>query len=291
MSTVAELSNAIRGRLCRGDMRGDWPTPPLGRIESDSRKIGPGDVFWALHGPNFDGEAFVADAFRHGAVGAVVAGKVTVPHGCWVVHVDDTQRALSDWARWKRSQFNGSVIAVTGSAGKTTTREMIHTVLRSRLRGWASPKNFNNHLGVPLSMTAMEPDDDYAVLELGASQLGEIAELAKLSLPTIGVLTCVGDAHLGGFGTRCRVIEAKCELLEALPADGRAVIGDDPQLRKASRCCKAEVSWIGDTDACEVQARDVQSKNGRLMFHVGRCQFCVPVWGGGGGRSNVRFRA
>ena len=204
---------------------------------SDSRTIEPGDVFWALRGPNHDGEQFVAEAFRRGAAGAVVAEDVAVPDDRWVVRVDDTHQALLAWARWKRRQFTGTVIAVTGSAGKTTTRQMIHTVLQSRLRGTASPRNFNNHLGVPLSMTAIEPEHDYAVLELGASRPGEIAALAELSAPQVGVITRIGDAHLGGFGSRRQIAQAKAELLAALPADGQAVLGDDPWLRKLAHGC------------------------------------------------------
>jgi UDP-N-acetylmuramoyl-tripeptide--D-alanyl-D-alanine ligase len=280
MSSIAELNQAIGGRFCRGDMRGDVPAGSLGPIQSDSRKIEPGDVFWALRGSNYRGEAFCDEAFRRGAVGAVVADNVLVPHDRWVVRVDDAHRALTLWARWKRRQFGGKVVAVTGSAGKTTARQMIHTVLGDRYRGTASPKNFNNHLGVPLSMTAIEPEDDYAVLELGANRPGEIAELAELSSPTIGVITCAGDAHLDGFGDRDDVAEAKTELLDALPPDGRAVLGDDPCLRKAAaRRRPATIIYVGDAKRCNLRARDVQSRNGRLMFRIDDCQFCVPVWG------------
>ena len=254
------------------------PTP-LGPIESDSRKIEPGDVFWALRGPNHAGEKFTDEAFRRGASGAVVADDVAVPEYHWAIRVDDTHEALRAWARWKRRQFTGAAIAVTGSAGKTTTRQMIHTVLQSRFRGTASPRNFNNHFGVPLSMTAIEPDHDYAVLELGASRPGEIAALAELSAPTVGVITSVGDAHLGGFGSRQRIAESKAELLAALPADGRAVLGDDPWLRNVAQDCAADVTWVGAGEDCDLRATDVHSAHGRLTFRVEDVQFCVPVWG------------
>lgn len=279
MSTIAELNNAIRGRLCRGDMLGIVPDAPLGPVESDSRKIEPGDVFWALRGPNHKGETFVGEAFRRGASGAVVAKNVLVPNGHWVIRVDNTHRALLAWAMWKRRRFTGTVIAVTGSAGKTTTREMIHTVLQGQLRGTASPQNFNNHLGVPLSMTAIKPEHDYAVLELGASRSGEIAALASLAAPKVGVITCVGDAHLGGFGSRQQVVHAKAELLDALPSSGRAILGDDPRLRQVSCQCAAPVTWIGKNENCDLRAADVHAKGGRLMFRLADCQFQVPVWG------------
>ena len=171
------------------------------------------------------------------------------------------------------------MIAVTGSAGKTTTRQMIHTVLQSRLRGTASPRNFNNLYGVPLSMTAVEADHDYAVLELGASGPGEIAMLAELSAPRIGVITGIGDAHLGGFGSRQRIAKAKAELLDALPPGGRAVLGDDPWLRKVAHGCAAEITWVGEGPNCDLRPSDVRHQQGRLTFRLDDCQFCVPVWG------------
>jgi UDP-N-acetylmuramoyl-tripeptide--D-alanyl-D-alanine ligase len=268
----------IGGRLCQADTLGELSDAPLGPVVSDSRTIEPGDVFWALHGPNHRGEEFVDDAFQRGAAGAVVADDAVVPEGRWVVSVKDTHQALLAWARWKRRQFTGMLIAVTGSAGKTTTRQMIHCVLQSRLRGSASPRNFNNHFGVPLSMTAIEPDDDYAVLELGASRRGEIAALAELSAPQIGVITRIGEAHLGGFGGRRQVAEAKAELLDALPPDGLAVLGDDPLLRDLARGCDAAVAWVGNEN-CDLWATDIRSDHGRLTFQVEDCQFCLPVWG------------
>ncbi len=279
MSTLGELQHVIGGRLWLGSTPGDLSAAPLGPIESDSRKIEPGDVFWALHGPNYEGEDFLAEAFRRGAAGAVVARDVAVPDYHWIVRVDDTRRALWAWARAKRRRFMGDLIAVTGSAGKTTARQMIHTVLQTRLNGTASPRNFNNYYGVPLSMTAIEPDHDYAVLELGASQPGEIAMLAELSAPTIGVITRTGDAHLGGFGSREQVAEAKAELLSALPPGGLAVLGDDPWLRKVTQGCAVEITWVGDGPNCDLRPSDVQSERGRLTFRLDDCQFCVPVWG------------
>lgn len=279
MSTIGELHRVIGGRLCRGDTLGDVADMPLGPVQSDSRKIEPGDVFWALHGPNYEGESFVGEAFRRGAAGAVVAKQVAVPDYHWVVSVADTHQALLAWARAKRQQCGGTVIGVTGSVGKTTTRQMIHTVLQARLRGTASPGNFNNHYGVPLSMTAIEPNHDYAVLELGASHPGEIAALTELSGPTIGVITRIGDAHLGGFGSRPRIARAKAELLAALPGNGRAVLGDDPWLRDVAKGCKADITWIGTDANCDLRATGIRSEFGRLIFCVDDCQFCLPVWG------------
>ncbi len=345
-ATVGALAGVVGGRLSPNAN----PDAPLGRIAIDSRVVEPGDVFWALRGPNHRGEEFLDDAFRRGAAGAVVAaaaweakgedrrGKgteaiatckwhqpcpqplapsaaepqpnpadrsrrafkmrakratvltqdsspssnsqslISIPFP-WLLQIPDTHAALDAWARWRREQFRGTAVAVTGSSGKSTAREMIHAVLQSRLRGTASPNNFNNHIGVPMSMTSIAPDDDYAVLELGASGPGEIARLAELVRPTLGVITCVGDAHLGGFGSRKKIAEAKAELLTALPPDGTAILADDPLLRKIVKKTPSNILWIGDGANCDVRAKDVRNLNGRLAFCVEDCWFSIPVAG------------
>lgn len=309
-ATLADLCAATGARqaACGFATLANPANVPLGPIVSDSRVITPGDVFWALRGPNHRGEDFLDEAFSRGAAGAIVGdgappfassipchsdalvpnsphpnplptGEPTFAKGCWAVQVNDTHRALNDWARWRRKQFTGTMIGVTGSAGKSTTREMIHCVLRTSLRGTASPRNFNNHFGVPLSMTAIEPHNDYAVLEMGASAPGEIAALADLARPQVGVITCVGDAHLAGFGSREAIAAAKAELLQALPPNGRAVFGDDPWLRTVAAKSPAEITWVGLGEDCHLRATDICHVNGRLTFRVEKCQFSLPVCG------------
>ncbi len=279
MNTLAQLSAVIDGRLHSPDTSASGPEVALGRIVTDSREVEPGDVFWALRGRRHDGADFVGEAFQRGAVAAVSARAVEIRDGHWVIQVRDTRQALRRLARWKRSRFAGTVIGITGSSGKSTTRQMIHTVLRARLRGTASPRNYNNELGLPLSMIQMEPAHDYAVLELGASRPGEIASLAELCGPKVGVITCVGDAHLGGFGSRQAIAQTKGELLAALPPDGRAVLGDDPFLRRLTAECRAPIQWVGTGPECHLRAKGVETRPGELRFQVGDCRFCVPVWG------------
>jgi UDP-N-acetylmuramoyl-tripeptide--D-alanyl-D-alanine ligase len=280
MDTLDELHRSIGGQL---ELAVDSARNPgatcVGPVVTDSRNIEPGDVFWALSGPNHDGADFAAEAFERGAAGAVVGRIVTIPEDRWVLRVDDTQRALQRWAAVKRDQFAGSVIAVTGSVGKTTARQMIDAVLGSRLCGTASPRNYNNHVGLPLSMLAMDPSHDYAVLELGASSPGEISTLAELCRPILGVITQVADAHLAGFGSRWGVAQAKAELLAALPPDGHAVVADDTMLRGLAECSRAPVTWVGRGADCDVMATDVRSTSGRLDFRVQGQLFHVPVWG------------
>jgi len=280
MNTLAQLYEAIGGqiRLAAGAAR-DGADTALGPVAIDSRGVNPGDVFWALKGTRHDGTDFAPEAFARGAAGAVVCHPVEAPAGCWAIAVDDPREALWQWAAWKRRQFTGTLIAVTGSVGKTTTREMIHAVLGTKLAGTASPRNYNNHVGVPLSLLAVEPDHDYAVIELGASARGEIAALAELCAPKAGVITHVAEAHLAGFGSLSAIAESKAELLGALPAGGTAVLGEDVWLRPAADQCPAQVVWVGRGAECDLRATDVSSIGGRLSFRVGGCPFRVPVWG------------
>ena len=176
--SLNQLHEVIGGRL-RCDAVPPSGSATLRRVSTDSRQVRSGDVFWGLVGPNHNGANFAPEAFRRGAAGVVVQQRdVKPPSRCFCITVDDTTDALWKLARWNRNRFNGKLVAITGSVGKTTTREMIHTVLLSTLRGTASPQNFNNHFGVPLSLLGIRASDQYAVIELGASALGEIAALA-----------------------------------------------------------------------------------------------------------------
>ncbi len=199
----------------------------------DSRSIRPGELFWAVQGEQHDGHDFLGEAFNRGAAACVVESKkVTAAAGPLVV-VEDTLKALWDFSRWYRKNHDAVIVGVTGSVGKTTTREMIHAALTSQYQGVRSPKNFNNQFGLPLSILEIQPEHEFAVLELGASQAGEIRSLAELAAPEIGVITGIGSSHLEGFGDEEGVLRAKGELLETLPQSGFAVLaGDDSRLHE-----------------------------------------------------------
>ncbi len=279
MADLSDLQNAICGN--RVATRGETldGAVPVGRVVIDSRHVEPGDIFWGLAGRHGDGSDFADEAFARGAAGVVVSKPVRAPEGCWALIVDDTLRALHAWAGWHRERFTGAVIGVTGSVGKTTTRQMIQTVLSSRFRGTCSPRNYNNQIGLPLSMLQMEPEHDFVVLEMGASGPGEVAALAGLCRPTIGVITHVGDAHLGGFGNRQGIANAKTELLDALPADGYAVLGEDPWLRRLRNRSAAPTTMVGRGTDCDLIAKEVVLGQGTLSYMVRDVSFEVPVWG------------
>jgi UDP-N-acetylmuramoyl-tripeptide--D-alanyl-D-alanine ligase len=211
-------------------------------ISTDTRKIKAGDVFFGIKGEKFDGGAYIEDAFDSGAVLAVVnedapAGiEIEYP----VVRVKDTVAALGDAAREYRAMFGGRVIGITGTNGKTTVKEMVLSVLRTQYRVHGTSGNFNNQIGLPLSMFGLDDTYDCAVFEMGMSAPGEIAYLAGIAQPDIGVILNVGPAHMEFFNGMDEIADAKTELLRSLPESGIAVInGDDPYLkaREKERIC------------------------------------------------------
>ena len=210
VDTLYDLAQTTGGRILPASRIADARGVALGRIVSDSRQVETGTVFWALPGGHYEGDCFVHEAFRRGAQGAVASRIDEVPNDGWALQVDDTQRALVQWAQWKRRHFTGAVIGVTGSAGKTTARQMIHTVLQRRLKGTSSPRGYNNHWSMPLCLSAIEPQHDYAVLELAANKRGEIAALVEDIGAGRSAIAAVGDALLAAAACAWAAAEWEC---------------------------------------------------------------------------------
>ncbi|QDU36466.1 UDP-N-acetylmuramoyl-tripeptide--D-alanyl-D-alanine ligase MurF [Maioricimonas rarisocia] len=249
-------------------------------VETDSRQVRCGDLFWALKGERHDGHDFVDQAFANGAAACVVQAGQHIDHDGLLIEVDDTTAAFGRFAAWYREQMDAITIGVTGSVGKTTTRHMIHTVLSGRFSGTQSPKNFNNHFGVPLSLLGIAPDDEFAVLELAASGIGEICRLATIARPEIGVITRIAPTHLDEFGSIDNICSAKGELLEALPPSGFAVInGDDDRVLTLASRAGCPVIRVGEQPHNDVIATNVVAQNEWLRFRVGETDFSLPAVG------------
>ncbi len=250
------------------------------RVATDSRTVEQGDLFWALRGERHDGHSFADEAARRGAVACVAALDSKIPGGLPAALVVDTIKGLKDFAHWYRQRRDALVVGVTGTVGKTTTREMIYSVLQTRFDGSRSPKNFNNHIGLPLSMLEMHDEHDFAVLEMGASKVGEIRELAAIAAPEAGVLTSIGIAHLEGFGSLEQIVEAKGELIESLPADGFAVVnGDDPNCRVLGSRARCRVLTVGQQAQNTFRATIVRAVGPELRFRVDGGAFAVRAAG------------
>lgn len=255
-------------------------TTVFGRVAFDSRAARPGDLFWALRGERHDAHTFLAEALNRRPAGCVVRRDRFDPANGPQVLVDDTLAALGAFARWYRRQQNATVIGVTGSFGKTTTREMVRSVLAAAMPGVASPRNYNNAFGVPMSILDIESGHRFAVLELAASAPGEIRHLAEIAEPEIGVLTGIGPAHLEGFGSEETLARTKGDLLESLPRTGLAVLaGDDPDVRRLAGRTGSRVVYVGCNDDNHLRATDVETELGRLRFRVDGKTYELPATG------------
>ena len=215
-------------QLLDGTLNGDDVI--ISSVSTDSRHISAGELFIALKGPNFDGSAFIADVKAKGAVAVVVEQPVAVDISQIIVR--DTRLALGQLAAAVKARLAPTTLAVTGSAGKTTVKEMMAAILSRRGKVLSTQGNFNNDIGVPLTMLRLTAEHDYAVLELGANHQGEIAYTTTLAKPDVAIITNVAPSHLEGFGDIYGVARAKGEIFNAITADGLAVIPSDSEYRE-----------------------------------------------------------
>lgn len=273
---VDEILNATQGTLIvKGGHKGR-----LFRVKTDSREIKSGDLFLALKGEKFDGHEFVKKACKMGSRGVVVdetrawemlrqiraAGTAPV----MVVGVKDTLRAYQNLARFHRLRFSIPVVAITGSNGKTTTKEMVYRVLATRWRVHKTQGNFNNAIGVPRTLLGLRAGHQAAVIEMGVDQVGQTTQLCDIVRPTSGVITNVGPDHLEFYGTLARSAASKAELLDWLPHDGGAAIlnADDRYFEKFSRKAKCPVVSFGLSDRGDVRAADLVWNGHRTEFRL-----------------------
>ena len=247
---LSEIAAAVRGTL-RG------PDAVVSTVGIDSRAVGPGSLFVAISGERVDGHDFVADAFERGAVAAVVhrpeiAGRV--------IEVPDTGRALRDLAADERGRMRGArVVGITGSNGKTSSKDLAAAVVGTRLRTHASPASFNNEIGLPLTLLDAPPGVEVVVAEMGSRREGDVRLLCDVARPDAVVVTNVGLAHMGIFGSWDAIVRAGAEAVEWLGADGTAILNaDDPVARSYADGSDANVITFGVDPGADVRAEDVE---------------------------------
>ena len=253
--TAREICAAVGGTLLQ-----DSGAPVTG-VTTDSRAVQPGQLFIPLVGERFDGHAYISKALEGGAAGCLTAAAPeTLLPGKLYIRVADTRLALKALASWYRDKFDLPVVQVTGSAGKTTTKEMIASVLSQRYNTLRTEGNFNNDIGAPLTLLRLMPEHQAAVIETGMNHFGEIRYLGEMVRPDIAVITNVGDAHIENLGnTRQGILQAKCEIFEHLPPDGLAVLnGDDPLLNTVA--LPQTVLRCGRGEDCQVRITDVDDR-------------------------------
>jgi UDP-N-acetylmuramoyl-tripeptide--D-alanyl-D-alanine ligase len=243
-----EVLQAVRGELLSGDL-----DTKITGISTDTRTIKPGDLFFALTGESSEGHKFLADALSKGASGVVVSRKVEAR--CLAIRVDDTLSALGDLAAYYRSKFAPVVIGVTGSVGKTTTKEMIAAVVASRGPVLKSAGNFNNEIGVPLTLFELSSKHQTAVIEMAMRGAGQIEYLAKIAKPSVGVITNIHMSHIELLGSMDAIADAKGELLDYIPADGAAVLNaDDAYFEYLSRRVNCKTVSFGESPNSNIRA-------------------------------------
>ncbi len=260
---LSAVAAAVGGRVVGPDVE-------VTTVTTDSRAAAAGTLFVARAGESTDGHRFVPDAFRAGAAAAMVnqVDDVMAPGGRPLVVVDDPGRALLDLARDERASLGATVVGITGSTGKTCTKDLTAAVLRARYEVAASPASFNNEVGMPLTLLSAGTETDVFVLEMGSRGIGHIRDLCEVARPDAGIVTNVGIAHLGLFGSRENIVTAKAELVEALPPRGVALLNaDDPVVSRYRERTRARVLAFGTAEGADVRAEGVElDRDARASF-------------------------
>ena len=243
--------------------------PTVHAVCTDTRAITPNSLFVALRGDTFDGHDYLAAAAAGGAVAALVDRDVPAVAGLTLVRVDDARAAMGRLATFVRRRFQGTVIAVAGSNGKTGTKHLIHAALSSKLRGSMSPKSFNNDIGVPVTLFAADAGDDFVVLEMGTNHPGEIAHLSRMAEPDVAVITNVGAEHLEFFGDLAGVAKENAQVTVGLRRDGLFLIngdGDEHDLLDDLTDCQATLFGFGGHN--HLSAMNVTADASGVTFDV-----------------------
>lgn len=266
-------------RILNAQLTGDTSASIMG-VSTDSRTVRAGDCFFALAGERFDGHDHVADAFAKGVACAVVSRDFQAPGP--LLKVADTVVALGHLARHYRQTNNFKVVAITGSVGKTTTRQIVYHVLSRHFRAHQAQKNFNNTIGLPLTLLDARPDDEVVVAELGANHLGEIAYLTRIAQPDVAVVTNVHPAHLAGFGSLEAIVREKTSIAEGLADEGVFLIHGDIEIltdacRKLGRACRT----FGRSEAVDYRAEQVTHHGLTSRFSIRGTRIDLPLPGPG----------
>lgn len=256
---IKDILIATNGRLLSGDLETE-----ITGVTQDSRKIEVGNLYVPIIGENHDGHDFIESAFDNGAVATFASHDISYP-GKVVVRVEDTLQALQQLAHYIRVNNPIKVIGITGSVGKTSTRDMIYSVVSQKYKALKTLGNYNNDIGLPLTISRYR-GEDVMVLEMGMSQLGEISLLSKLAQPDIAVITTIGTAHIGDLGSRENILKAKLEIIDGI-TDGVLIVNDDNDLLHQIQIPNLDVRRVG-TGPCDIVAKNIILKEESSKFTI-----------------------
>ncbi len=246
---VKEILEATNGKLLSGNMNDD-----IKGFTQDSRQVKEGDMYIPLIGEKADGHNYIRHAFVNGASATLTMHDINYPSKN-VILVDDTLKALGDMARYLRSHRNVKVVGITGSVGKTSTKDMIYSVVKEKYKTLKTLGNYNNHIGLPLTILRYQ-DEEVMILEMGMNHLGEIHYLTEIAKPDIAAITNVGTAHIGEVGSRENILKAKMEIVDGL-GDGILVINDDNDMLHTVEEKDYKLVRVGENSMCDLKAYDI----------------------------------
>ncbi|MEW5908691.1 MAG: UDP-N-acetylmuramoyl-tripeptide--D-alanyl-D-alanine ligase [Thermodesulfobacteriota bacterium] len=279
--TAIQLAKAVAGELFSGN-----PRSRFSGISIDSRRISPGQIFVAIVGEKHDGHTFISNVISQGISGVILQKdrldkslfKRLKTEGVCSISTADTTRGLGDLAAFYRRKLRTGIVAVTGSNGKTTTRRMTAEVMAQKFITHSAAGNFNNEIGLPLTLLELSPEHQWGVVELGMNHPGEIRRLSDICLPNIGVITNIAPAHLEGVGSLEGVVNAKGELLENIIEGGTAVLNaDDPNVARLAERTGEEVLFFGFSGKAAVRAVSVREQKGKVKFNLVLPGASIPV--------------
>jgi UDP-N-acetylmuramoyl-tripeptide--D-alanyl-D-alanine ligase len=280
--SIKKLAGVINAQTISGS------TETVTSVNIDSRMIKEGSVFFAIKGVNRDGHDFVSQAFENGAACAVVHKKIAITADKPVLLVGDTIKALGVLAQFIRSNLACKVVAITGSVGKTTTKNMLCHVLSSRFKCFSAPKSYNNNIGVPLTVFDAPDDCEFIMAELGSNHPGEIEYLSRIIAPDIAVITTICPAHLEGLGSIEGIIKEKVSITAGLRAGGKLFInGDKKELVDYCRGRKLVFTTFGTAETCEVSVKNIELFGDKSSFFIDDVMIQLPL----AGRANVENAA
>lgn len=262
--TARQLAQACGGRLLLGD-----PETPVKHISLNSNTMEGNDLFVPLIGEKVDAHCFINQAFANGAAAALTSEHSQAPQGAggvWI-QVEDTKKALQDIGRWYRRRLSLPIIGITGSVGKTTTREMVAAALSARRRVFKTPGNYNSQVGVPVTLSKIGGSDEIAVIELGMSEPGEMTVIARIACPDMAVITNIGVTHIGQLGSQENIYREKMSIQDGLKPGGTLILnGDDPWLARAGAKEGCSTVYYGTGEHCDYRAEEIRIKDGYPSF-------------------------
>ncbi len=276
--TVNQIAQAVEGQLVRPSSENLF----VSSITIDSRKVVADSLFVAIKGENFDGHDYIEGAYNDGAT--VCVSERDIPQLQNIIVVKDTRKALLKLAAYYRRLFSTFVVGVTGSVGKTSTKEMINAVLSFKHKTLKTKGNLNNEIGLPLTIMGLEYSHAYAIIEMGMSNFDEIKELSIVAQPNVGVITNIGISHIEVLGSRENILKAKLEILEGMSNDAPLILNtDDDMLRSAAGYVERPIVTIGIDNYADISASNIEVSNWQTKFDINffgkKISAVIPIMG------------